>query len=208
MKKMDNIKVVAFDCDGVMFDTINTNRAYYNHILEYFGRPPMAQEELEYVHVHTAYESIALLFKEPESFKRAIKYCKGLSYIPFLQYMEIEPHLKILLEKLRKKYKIAIATNRTNTMDCVLSEYRLEHLFDLVVTALDVEHPKPHPDSLIRILNYFNLQPENLIYIGDAALDEQAAKAAGVFFVAYNNTLTTADFHIKSLKEMESIIGV
>ncbi|MBL0701016.1 MAG: HAD family hydrolase [Desulfosarcina sp.] len=208
MKKMRNIKVVAFDCDGVMFDTINTNRAYYNHILENFGRPEMTQEELEYVHIHTADKSIARLFDDTESFKAAINYCKQLSYIPFLKYMDIEPYLKMLLEKLRKNYKTAIATNRTTTMDSVLSKNNLEDLFDIVVTALDVEHPKPYPDSLISILKYFKLKPENLIYIGDSTLDEQAAKAAGVFFVAYDNTSIPADFHIKSLKDMESIIEI
>ena len=29
---MKNIKVVAFDCDGVMFDTMKANMAYYNQI--------------------------------------------------------------------------------------------------------------------------------------------------------------------------------
>jgi len=203
---MKEIKTVAFDCDGVMFDTINTNRAYYNHILANFGKPEMTQEELQYVHMHTADKSIAYLFADSTSCNAAIDYCKSLSYMPFLKNMSIEPHLKPLLAKLRKKFKTAIATNRTTTMDCVLSENKLEDLFDLVVTAIDVERPKPYPDSLIKIIDHFNITPENLIYIGDSALDEQAAKAAGVFFVAYNNLSMSADFHIKSLKEMESII--
>lgn len=210
MKNIKNkkIKVVAFDCDGVMFDTINTNQIYYNHILEKFGKPAMTPEQLKYVHMHTVDESIASLFDNSENFKAATDYCNTLSYMPFLKYMEIEPHLKILLKKLRKKFKTAIATNRTTTMNYVLSENKLESLFDLVVTALDVEHPKPAPDPLIKIINYFDINPENLIYIGDSALDEQAAKAAGVCFVGYNNTAMSADFHIKSLQEMESIIGI
>ena len=206
---MKGIKIVAFDCDGVMFDTINTNRAYYNHILANFGKPEMTQEELKYVHMHTADESIAHLFDDSaSSLNEAIDYCNSLSYMPFLKNMSIEPYLKPLLGKLRKKFNTAIATNRTTTMDCVLSENNLEDLFDLVVTAIDVERPKPYPDSLVKIINYFNITPENLIYIGDSTLDEQAAKAAGVFFVAYNNLSMSADFHIKSLKEMESIINL
>ena len=60
----------------------------------------------------------------------------------------IEPGLKPLLSELRLDYKIAIATNRTDTMDSVLMEYGLEKLFDLVVTALDVKYPKPDPEPL------------------------------------------------------------
>jgi beta-phosphoglucomutase-like phosphatase (HAD superfamily) len=36
---MKNTCVVAFDCDGVLFDTEAANWAYYNHILGHFGRP-------------------------------------------------------------------------------------------------------------------------------------------------------------------------
>jgi len=38
---MLNVSVVAFDCDGVLFDTLEANRHYYNHILEHFDRPAM-----------------------------------------------------------------------------------------------------------------------------------------------------------------------
>ena len=58
---MKDIKVVAFDCDGVMFDSQNANRAYYDHLLDRFGLPPMTPEQLAYVHMHTVDESLAFL---------------------------------------------------------------------------------------------------------------------------------------------------
>ena len=205
---MKNIKVVAFDCDGVMFDTMKANMAYYNQILDHFGRPAMTTEQFAFCHMHTADQAIANLFNDMESFEAVQAYRKNMSYLPFLKYMEIEPYLKPLLERIRPKYKTAVATNRSDTMDRVLSEHDLEGHFDLIVSAADVDRPKPHPDPLIKILEHFRIDPYHSIYVGDSKLDEIAAKAAGMPFVAYKNRSLSADFYIQSLKEVEGILEV
>jgi len=205
---MENIKVVAFDCDGVMFDTTKANKAYYNEILQHFGRPTLTPDQFAYCHSHTADQSIERLFSDAKSFREAQNYRKNMSYVPFLRYMVLEPYLKPLLEKLRPRYKTAIATNRSNTMDRVLSEYGLEEYFDLVVSSNDVDRPKPYPDPLIKILEHFEIEAYNTLYVGDSELDEIAAKAAGVPFVAYQNRSLSANFHIKSLKEIAQILDI
>jgi phosphoglycolate phosphatase len=205
---MEHIKVVAFDCDGVMFDTTKANKAYYNEILQHFGRPTLTPDQFSYCHSHTADQSIAHLFNDTKSFEEAQNYRKSMSYIPFLKYMVLEPYLKPLLEKLRPRYKTAIATNRSNTMDRVLSEHGLEGYFDLVVSSSDVDRPKPYPDPLFKILEHFEIEAYNTLYVGDSELDEIAAKAAGVTFVAYQNRSLSANFHIKSLKEIAQILDI
>ena len=205
---MKNIKVVAFDCDGVMFDTEKANMAYYNHILEHFGRPAMTPEQFAYCHMHTVDQSIANLFNDTENFEAAQAYRKNMSYLPFLKFMEMEPHLKPLLEKLRPRYKTAVATNRSDTMDRVLSEHGLKGYFDLVVSSCDVDRPKPYPDPLIKILKHFEVEPYQSIYVGDSKLDESAAKAAGIPFIAYKNRSLSTDFHIQSLKEIEEFLDL
>jgi phosphoglycolate phosphatase len=205
---MDHIKVVAFDCDGVMFDTTKANMAYYNEILQHFGRPTLTPDQFAYCHSHTADQSISYLFNDEKSFRKAQNYRKNMSYIPFLKYMVLEPYLKPLLEKLRPKYKTAVATNRSNTMDRVLSEHGLEGYFDMVVSSSDVDRPKPYPDPLVKILEHFEIEAYNALYVGDSELDEIAAKAAGVPFVAYQNKSLLANFHIKSLKEIAQILDI
>lgn len=205
---MKEIKVIAFDCDGVMFDTTQANKAYYNQILGHFGLPTMTPEQFAYSHMHTVDQSIANLFKDKESIQAAQAYRKKMSYLPFLRYMEIEPYLKPLITKLKPKYKTAVATNRTDTMDRVITEHGLEGYFDLVVSASDVEHPKPHPEPLIKILKHFKIEPSHLLYIGDSELDEMAAKAAQAPFIAYKNESLAAEFHINSLMELEEILLV
>ena len=109
---MRDIIVVAFDCDGVMFDTEKANMAYYNQILHHFGKPGMTPEQFSYAHMHTVNETIAFLFDDVKGFESAQAYRKQMSYLPFLKDMEIEPHLKSLIQRLRPRYKTAVATNR------------------------------------------------------------------------------------------------
>jgi phosphoglycolate phosphatase len=129
-----------------------------------------------------------------------------MSYHAFIRHMVIEPHLKSLLAKLRPAFKTAIATNRTDTMDRVLEEHQLEGAFDLVVTALDVHHPKPHPEQLQVILNHFEITPDRMIYIGDSELDAQSARSAHVPFIAYRNAALPARRHIQSLRQINDIL--
>lgn len=205
---MDNpLKVIAFDCDGVMFDSSQANQAYYNHLLERFDLPPMTPEQFAYVHMHTVDESLAHLFQDEATREAAHVYRKQLGYLPFMKYMQMEPGLVPLLERLRPNYKTAVATNRTDTMARVLTDNHIDHLFDLVVCALDVQHPKPHPESLNKVANHFAVRPEEVMYVGDSKVDEMAAIAAGTRFVAYRNPALAADHHIQRLSEITGLLN-
>jgi len=203
---MKHIRVVAFDCDGVMFDTETSNKAYYNQLLQHVNKPALTADQFAFVHMHTSDEAIAHLFPDKADAAKANAYRKQMPYLPFLEQMEIEPYLKPLLHRLRPAYPTAIATNRTNTMRTVLETHGLIDLFDLVVSAWDVDHPKPHPDPLNKILRHFDIEPDELLYVGDSELDQIAAEAAGAILVAYKNPSLRSDFHITSLKEIEQIL--
>ena len=204
--KMEHVKVVIFDCDGVMFDSRRANEAYYNHILTHFERPPMNSEQCDYVHMHTAEQSVIYLFRNDPNLKDALAYWHRMSYLPFIPVMEMEPYLKAFLEYLRPTYKTAISTNRSDTMGPVLADHGLEGYFDLVVSCLDVKHPKPDPESLIKILDHFGLSPREAIYIGDSEIDESAATAAGIPLVAYKNPVLSAPYHVTHFKEIEDLL--
>lgn len=203
-----DIKVVAFDCDGVMFDTTQSNKAYYNKILAYFEKPSMTDEQFHFVHMHTVNDSIDYLFPDREMRQKAEIVRRDMNYSSLIPYMKIEPHLKPLINKLRPAYKTAVVTNRSDTMNGVLSEHGLEGFFDIVISALDVTNPKPHPEGLLAILNRFNCLPHEAVYIGDSELDEIAARESGIPLIAYNNPSLSAAFHIQSLKEVEDILEI
>jgi phosphoglycolate phosphatase-like HAD superfamily hydrolase len=66
----------------------------------------------------------------------------------------------------------------------------------MVVTALDVQNPKPHPESVEKILQKFNLNREETVFVGDSEVDEQTAKSSGVKFIAYKNKDIVGDAYI------------
>jgi HAD superfamily hydrolase (TIGR01509 family) len=205
---MPTYKVVAFDCDGVLFDTAESNRAYYNTILHHLGMPDMTEEQFGFVHMHTVHEALEHLFNEKQALQKAQSIKNELQYAPFVAAYKMEPALIPLLNKLRPAYKTAIATNRSDSMPTLLREHDIASYFDLIVSANDVPRPKPHPDQLLRLLDFFNVLPRQMLYVGDSKVDEAAAKAAHVPLVAYDNPSLSAEYHIRSLREIESILGI
>jgi phosphoglycolate phosphatase len=204
---MNHIAVVAFDCDGVMFDSAEANNAFYNQILAHLGRPAMNASQEAFGHSHTVNQTLAyLLDDDPHLLAEAGDYRKRIGYHPFIRHMRIEPHLRTLLTQLRGRWKTAVATNRTDTMERVLEVHALDGLFDLVVSASDVTHPKPHPEQLLSIMEHFAILPEDLCFIGDSDLDQQAADAAGASFIAFNNPELKALAHIDSLDRVLDLI--
>jgi HAD superfamily hydrolase (TIGR01509 family) len=203
---MMNVRVVAFDCDGVLFDTLEANRHYYNHILEHFGRPAMNAEQLHFVHAHTIHEALEKLFEDDGLRQAAYDFRKTIDYGGFLRHLTMEPGLVELLDWMNGKFHTAIATNRTDTMKHLLREFRLSDRFDYVVTSLDVERPKPAPDPLLKILTHFNAGPHQALFVGDSEVDASTARAAGVPFVAYRNPSLSADHFIDRLQDLRPIL--
>lgn len=199
-------QAVIFDCDGVMFDSRRANVNYYNHLLAAFGLPPMPPEHEEYVHMHTAAQSVERIFQGTPHLAAAQDYRLRLDYTPFVKDMILDPELRPLLERLRPRFGLAVATNRSNTIEMVLARHGLRRHFDIIVSSLDVEHPKPHPEALHRILAFFDLRADHAYYVGDTWVDQETARAAGVPFVAFRNPELDAPHHASRLTEIDSIV--
>jgi phosphoglycolate phosphatase len=200
------LKLIGFDCDGVLFDSRDANIAFYNDILARFGRPAMDPHSVDYVHSHTFRQSLEYLFPMDDLLAEVLDYCRTLDYQPFIPMMVEAPHLRDFLAFLRPRFFTAVATNRTTTTHPVLRYHGLEGHFDLVVSALDVARPKPHPESFWRILEHFQLKPEEAIYIGDSQVDEEFAANAGVPLVAYRNPDLKASYHLESFAQAPDLI--
>ncbi len=200
---MEEIKAVIFDCDGVLFDSREANVKFYNHILKRFDLPPMTDEKIAFVHMHTVDQAIEYLFKDTSYLQEAQRYrIEEMDYTPFLKEMIMEASLKKTLTQLKRHYKLAIATNRSTSIGEVLEEFGLTPFFDMVVSSLDVKRPKPDPECIHKILAAFDLPPSGALYVGDSEIDAQTAENACVTFVAYKNPSLTAQYHIDSLDQL------
>jgi phosphoglycolate phosphatase len=183
-------RCVIYDCDGVLFDSIEANRTLYDHIALSNGRGPLTEEELRYCHINTVKDSIHRLFADnPEGEARALRFLgEQIDFKDYVPYLKMEPHVMETLTSLRGRGILtAINTNRTTSMPHLMQRFDLSPYFDMVVTALDVVRPKPDPESMDNILRALNVRPDETLYVGDSVIDLKAAESSGVTFVAYKN---------------------
>ena len=189
---------MIYDCDGVLFDSLESNTKLYNDLCTRLGRLPLTADELNFVHTHTVYEAIHFILRHDiQQEKRALDLWKQLDIVEYLAYLRMEPHLLETLESLKNQGILrAICTSRSTTMKLIMERFHLWPYFDMVVTALDVKNPKPHPESIAKIIETFHLDREKTILVGDSVIDRQTAESAGIFFVAYKNKEIAGDFFI------------
>ncbi len=199
-------QVLVFDCDGVLFDSREANTRFYSHILQVIGRPPVRPEQQGFIHMHPLRESLHFLLPEQKDFLKAWEYTQTIDFKAFNVHLKPEPGLVEFLECARSTHRIAMATNRTVSTREVLAHFMLEQYFDLVVSASDVRFPKPHPESMDRILAAFQVKADQVLYVGDSQVDEALAASTGVCFVAYKNPSLTATHHISHFNELYPII--
>ncbi len=190
-KLNSRIRCVIYDCDGVLFDSFEANTRLYNDLCAMVGREPLRQEEMDYVHTHTVFEAIRFIFGRRDDLeKKALEILKEkqVDLKNYVHYLKMEPHLLEALGELREKGMLrAINTNRTTSMKYIMERFNLWPYLEMVVTALDVRNPKPHPESIEKIIAAFNLKKEEAVFIGDSEVDKQTAESSGVRFIAYKN---------------------
>lgn len=71
-------------------------------------------------------------------------------------------------------FKIRSATEK------ILETLNLIDYFDILITADDVKNPKPHPDCIIAILDYYACKSSQAILIGDTKTDFLTGTNAGI----------------------------
>ena len=199
------LKLLVFDCDGVLFDSKLANINFYNYILEKVGREPLTSEEIEFIHMHSVNECIEyLLQKYPEKLELAKKIQKEIPYHLFFKYMILEDGLIDFLNWARNYFYLAICTNRTTSTLPLLEHFNLKIYFNFIMTASQI--PKNNPSALLTILEHFKVNPEATLYIGDSKVDKDLCEKCKVKMVSFKNPNLSTDFYVKDYKELKKLI--
>lgn len=205
---MKSVGGIIFDCDGVLFESLQANLAFYNAILKLLGEPEVRIQDPEKVHLcHTAASpQVFEILLGSHRVSTAMELAKKIGFQPYIELMIPEPGIEEVLAHLSTLVPLAVATNRGNSMVELLGHFDLHKYFQTVVTSRDVTRPKPSPDMLFMAANRLGLAPQNLLFVGDSELDCEASRQAGIPFVAYKKVLG-GDLQISDHRELIGLVA-
>jgi HAD superfamily hydrolase (TIGR01509 family) len=182
------LDLVIFDADGVLFESAESNIAYYNAIFKIIGEPALSLRE-EHDCVFMAASQVFALRANGDAARVAQMQQIGskLEFTPFFELLRPPFPLRPFLAELKRRYRLGLATNRSATIPAVLEYLEIADLFQAVASARDKIAPKPAPDMLKLCLERAGARPEAAVYVGDSTFDQQAAAAAGISFIGLGN---------------------
>ncbi len=175
-------KVLIFDFDGTLADTLEVIVKITNDLAEEFGYPPSNQEDLVKIRHLGAWQVIqrsgVSVFKLPLLIR---KLQEKLSQE--IENIKLFPEMQKTLDKLKAGgHTLGIVTsNSGENVNKFLAAHQMQDIFDFVAssTTLFGKHR-----TLKRIIEKYNLEPENTIYIGDETRDIEAAHKIGIEVIA------------------------
>lgn len=196
------LELVMFDADGVLFDSTESNTAYYNAIYAQMGEPPMSREE-EKAGVFMAAPQVFELRARGDraKYERMREIARTMDATPFFNLMRPPVELRPFLTALKLRYRLALATNRSATIPALIDHLGLEGIFDAVASARDKVRPKPAPDIVELCLARARVAALHAVYVGDSETDRIAAEAAGTHFIGVG-TRVDHDHRIDHLGEL------
>lgn len=189
------MKVVIFDMDGVLADTHGILTEARKDFYAKHGVTPAMIKDIYHLNIR---EKIAHLNKT-----------YGTKIDPEKAREETRPHFQRLaptarplpgavelVRALKGKRKLAVATSGgRDYCETILKAIGLADAFDVVFTANDVEHPKPHPEIYQKIMAQFSAKPEECVVIDDGVGCIKTARQLGMHAIGVLcEFATTADF--------------
>ena len=198
-------KAVVFDIDGVLVNSRVANRKFHQKLIELVGEKKVASEEIDPFFSYTLKEIIQYFYPKltEEKLKKALVLGENL-YPKFYPFVKFEKKARKVLKLLSKNYLLGVVTGRLNAD--ILKHFKIRNYFKTVITFKDYSLPKPHPEPLLLALKNLNVKPENSVYIGDSELDQKAAKAVGVKFIAFKNPSLSSTYRAEKISQLPKIV--
>jgi 2-phosphoglycolate phosphatase len=179
------ITTVLFDLDGTLVDTAPDLGYALNLQLERHGKKTLSDATIRPVASHGSRGLIGLGFgvtPSDDSFLSLRDEYLDLYDQVFTRSPKLFIGMDEVLSTLEKrKLKWGIVTNKPRrfTIPLVASMGLLSRAA-CVVSGDDAAKPKPSPETLLLACKQAQVNPEHCMYIGDAARDIEAGKAAGM----------------------------
>lgn len=193
IQKNIHLKAVLFDMDGVLFDSMPYHAAAWHKVMKANGLH-LSREEAYLHEGRTGASTINIVCQRQlgrEATQEEIESIYQEKSTEFNTHPQAERMQGAweLLQKIKAAGLVPMVvtgSGQTSLLD------RLEHNFpdmfrrELMVTAFDVTHGKPHPEPYLMALEKGGFRPNEAVVIENAPLGVQAGVAAGIYTIAVN----------------------
>ena len=183
-----NKKLVIFDLDGTLADSIESITYCGNDALFKEGLPSFGHEDYKYF----VGDGVAVLVqrmleaagdKEMQHYE-AVKKNYETIFKEYCMY-QVKPYEGIpeLLKELKRKgIKTAVLSNKPHlrTIEVIESLFG-NTMFDIVRGQMEDMPKKPSPDGVFAIVEQADCTMEEVLYLGDTGTDMQTGKSAGAY---------------------------
>ena len=177
--------MILFDLDGTLIDSTEAILESFEVAYGSFGERCPAAEKIT-AEIGHPLDGMFLSLGIPEAHVQAyVTAYKG-------HYRKISRAKTLLLPDAERAVRSASTAARLGVVTTKTAKYSielLEHLnlinyFEVMIGREDVQHPKPHPEPILKAISKLETDTKNSWMIGDTCMDMHAAEAAGIRGVA------------------------
>ncbi|RMG40410.1 MAG: HAD family phosphatase [Planctomycetota bacterium] len=194
------IRAVAFDLDGLIFNTEDVFEIVCHRLVEERGErlTPEVRKQMMGRRAQEAYQVLRDVYGWDEPLESVVRRAKELFFEHLDGVLRPMPGLFTLLERLeRLRLPKAVATSSNREHLCaLLDRFDLLRRFDATLAAEDVHEGKPHPEVYLKAAERLGVAPRNLLVLEDSEAGTNAGANAGAVTVAVPHRHSAGhDFH-------------
>lgn len=197
---------VAWDFDGTLFDTYPNLVRAFKETLEHYGCTAEENEIRQKMSISIR-NAVAFYCEkhglDPVGFRALHKKIEGFRPDLVPTYPGVKETLKAIKESGRRNH---LYTNRNKGAVKYLEAYGLLQYFDGLMTEEEMCELKPAPGGMIDLCKQYQVKPEQMLMVGDRAVDIDSAKNAGTAACFYNTNGIAVpdgtDFEIENLQDL------
>ncbi len=180
--------IILFDLDGTLMDSKNMVIQCFSYLYKKYGDiREFTPEKQQYVFGPPLREAMIELFPDQDPDQMVDEYRQYQSSFSWSDEVSLFPGTKAALDLLWKEgYLLGIVSSRLSaSCESWVRQLGLSYCFGTILGRDMFEKPKPAPDGIIYAGKKLKRGHDSCIYVGDNASDIEAAKAAGVYAVAF-----------------------